>query len=369
MCKSPLHPFLARLPKCEHHMHLEGALTPALTFQFMARNKISIPEETLRHTPCLRSAEALQARIDATYSSLDDFLQLYTISQSTLIEQRDFEDLAWDFFTKAHSQGVKHVELFFDPQAHTCRGIAYATVVAGIDAARTRAEQEYGLSSLRIACFLRHLPVKPTKDEKADFSTTCAEATYTNEILPELQANTLAGIGIDSSESNFPPQLFADIYTHAAAAGHRRTAHAGEEVGPQGVRDALAFLQVHRIDHGRTLAEDEELLKEVAERQTLVTMCPLSNRCLKGVKHIEDLPVRKFLDAGVRFSVNSDDPAYFGGYILENYCAVQEAFDLSRDEWMRIAEHAIAGSWCEEARKAELRNMLAEVGHEFKHVS
>ena len=240
-----------------------------------------------------------------------------------------------------------------DPQAHTARGVSLETVLAGVGAARRRAEAELGLSSRLICCFLRHLPA-------AD-----AVATY-EAALPALRDGTLAGVGLDSSEVGFPPVLFAEVFARAARDGVRRTAHAGEELGPESVWSTLRELGVQRIDHGRSIARDEVLVREVAERGILVTMCPISNVCLRGVEKVTDMPVRKFLDAGVKFSINSDDPAYFGGYILENYCAVQESFGLNVREWESIAITAIEGSWCEEERKTELKGMLEEVVKDFR---
>lgn len=348
MCTDPLHPFLARLPKCEHHVHLEGCLTPTLLFALAAQNSIPLPTDT---HPALSSPESLLDRY-AAFSSLDDFLDYYYIGFRVLQRASDFEALAWDYLSRAAAAGVRHAEISIDPQAHTARGVSLATVLAGANAARSRASTELGLSTRLICCFLRHLPA------------TDALATY-ETALPALRDGTLAGIGLDSSEASFPPELFGEVFARARRDGVRRTAHAGEELGPESVRVALRELDVQRVDHGRSIARDEGLMREVAERALLVTMCPLSNVRLKGVARVGDLPVRAFLDARVRFSVNSDDPAYFGGYALENYCALQQAFGLSVGEWEWIARGAIEGSWCEEERKVELKGLLEEVVREF----
>ena len=257
---------------------------------------------------------------------------------------------------RAHADGVQHAEVFFDPQAHTLRGVAYETVVVGFVRACQRAEKELGMSTLLILCFLRHLPA------------TEAEATFT-QAKADLLNGTLAGVGLDSSEKGFPPGLFKTVYESAKEAGIRRTAHAGEEGDASSVRGALKDLDVMRIDHGIRLADDEALLKEVADRGLLVTMCPLSNVRLRCVQNVRELPVRIFLDKGVQFSINSDDPAYFGGYILDNYCAVQEAFGLKIGEWEGIARAAVQGSWCGEERKRVMLETLEKLMKRFSHLA
>lgn len=216
-------------------------------------------------------------------------------------------------------------------------------MVSGLVAGQRRAEEEFGLSSKLILCFLRHLSAE-------DAETTYGEAVS----LGHFSDGTVVGIGLDSSEVGFPPEIFREVYAAAKSAGMRRTAHAGEEGDASYISGALDICDVERIDHGIRLVEDEALLKRVAGNKTLVTVCPLSNVRLKCVKKVADLPIRRFLDEGVRFSINSDDPAYFGGYILDNYCAVQEAFGLSVAEWKSIADGAIQGSWCDEERKKVL---------------
>lgn len=344
MCRSSLHPFLAALPKCEHHMHLEGALSPSLLFKLAARNGVALPSAT--EDPAFASPTTLLDRY-TRFTSLDDFLQYYFIGMSALINAQDFEALAWDYFERAKADGVVHAEVFFDPQAHTGRGVEYAIVVEGFARACRRAENELGISTKLILCFLRHLPVKD------------AEETF-HQAEMDLKTNVLAGIGLDSSEKGFPPGRWRGIYEQAKQLGTRRTAHAGEEGPVEYIREALKDLNVERIDHGIRLADDRGLLREVADRRIMVTLCPLSNERLQCVSGVSELPIRKFLDEGVRFSINSDDPAYFGGYILSNYCAVQEAFHLTIREWEGIARVAVEGSWCDESRKEEILNQLKE---------
>ncbi|KAG8528889.1 uncharacterized protein KY384_006578 [Bacidia gigantensis] len=345
MCHSPLHSFLVALPKCEHHMHLEGALSPLLLFEIASRNKISLP--TPSEDASFASTASLLERY-ARFASLDDFLHYYFIGMTSLIHARDFEDLAWDYFLRAKEHGVLHAEVFFDPQAHTSRGIEFKTVVSGFEKACKRAENELGISTLLIPCLLRHLPVQD------------GESAY-HEALGDLRNGRLAGLGLSSSEKGYPPGLFKDIYKEAKEANIRRTAHAGEEGPVEYIREAIRVCDIQRIDHGFRLAEDEELMKEVAEKQMLVTLCPLSNLKLQCVSDVGQLPVRKFLDAGVQFSINCDDPAYFTSYIQDNYCAVQEAFDLSINEWSRIAKAAVRGSWCHEQRKQFLLDKVQTV--------
>lgn len=345
MCRSPTHAFLAALPKCEHHMHLEGSLTPSLLFTLAHQNKIALPSP--EEDPSFASPTALLARY-THFTSLDDFLKYYFIGMKVLIHAQDFETLAWDYFVRAKADGVVHAEVFFDPQAHTTRGVHYTTVRDGFKKACERAEKKLSISTKLILCFLRDMPVK------------AAEATF-EEARKDLESGVLSGVGLDSSEKKHPPGLFRGVYKLAKAAGGRLTAHAGEEASAEYIREALKELDVERIDHGIRLVDDLALMKELAERRVLLTVCPLSNYRLRAVKEIRDLPIQTFLDKGVRFSLNSDDPAYFGGYILDNYCAVQEAFSLTVKEWETIARAAIEGSWCNDARKGVLLKQLADV--------
>ncbi|KAL8852547.1 MAG: hypothetical protein Q9221_002543 [Calogaya cf. arnoldii] len=345
MCKSNLHPFLLALPKCEHHMHLEGSLSPNLLFILAQRNGIGLPSS--EDDPAFASPGALLERY-ARFTSLDDFLHYYFIGMSTLVTARDFEELAWEYFKRAYSDGVVHAEVFFDPQAHTARGVAYETVRDGLLAGCRRAESTFGMSTKLILCFLRHLPV--------------SEAVVTfGEARRDLVEGVLAGIGLDSSEKGFPPSAWQAIYKEAKDLKIKRTAHAGEEGPVAYIREAVKKLDIERIDHGIRLADDGDLMREVARRRMMVTLCPLSNVRLQCVKSVAELPIRKFLDAGVPFSINSDDPAYFGGFILDNYCAVQEGFSLTLQEWSTIATTSIEQSWCEDSRKSAMLSQMNEV--------
>jgi len=346
MCKSSsLHTFLHALPKCEHHLHLEGCLSPTLLFALSAKNNIPIPSD-----PSYASIATLTERYN-NFSNLNDFLAYYYRALDVVITVDDFEMLGWEYFTTAARDGVKHVEVFFDPQSHTSRGVKLETVVSGFDRACKRAEKELGITSKLIMCFLRHLPVQ---EARVTMDEAVAGGYFDGE------DRVISALGLDSSEVGFRPELFQEMYMEAEKRGIRRTAHAGEEGDPSYISGALDGLHAERIDHGIRLIEDAELMGRVVKEGIMLTVCPLSNVCLQVVQHVGQLPIRKFLEASVKFSLNSDDPAYFGGYILNNYCAVQDAFNLSMEEWKVIVENSIRGSWCEQTRKEELLAMLEE---------
>ncbi|EMC92252.1 hypothetical protein BAUCODRAFT_283624 [Baudoinia panamericana UAMH 10762] len=346
MCQTQFHTLLQALPKCEHHLHLEGALTPETLFALAVKNGIQLPSDD----PAFASPASLALRYQR-FTSLDDFLHYYYLGMSVLLQPSDFESLAWDYFLHASKDGVAHAELFFDPQAHLARGVPYETIVSGFTKARMRAEAELGISSLLVCCFLRHLP--PVE----------AVATFR---LPEVQhsftSGQVTGIGLDSSELEYPPELFTDLYASARDLGLKRTAHAGEEGPPSYVTTALEALRIERIDHGIRIAEDPSLLTRVADEGILLTVCPISNVFLRCVPSVADLPIQAFMRAGVRFSINSDDPAYFGNhFLLDNYCAVQTAFDLTANDWSVICKNSINGSWCSASRKEALLRGLKSV--------
>jgi adenosine deaminase len=342
MCKGPMHALLETLPKCEQHLHLEGTLEPSLLFSLAKENGISLP--SAESDPAFASIDSLLKRY-AAFTSLDDFLHYYFIGMSVLVKAADFEALAMEYFNHAKRDGVVHAEVFFDPQCHTARGVSYATVVQGFTKACHRAETELGITTELIMCFMRHLPC------------ASAEEVY-NEALPDLKNGRLSGIGLSASEKGNPPELFESVYAVAEKEGIRRTAHAGEEADVSYMRGALEHLHVQRVDHGIRLPDDPELLEEFVSRKMLITMCPISNLKLRCVQSIGDLPIRLYLDKGVKFSINSDDPAYFGAYILDNYCAVQEAFSLTKEDWEVIVESSIEGSWCSNSRKREMITAL-----------
>jgi len=357
MCHSPLHPFLAALPKCEHHIHIEGSLTPRTLFALAARNNITFPspDKGPNGDAAYTSVATLSKRYES-FTSLDDFLHYYYIGMSVLLTKADFADLALTYLRTAAADGVRHAEIFFDPQAHVVRGVSFSTVLEGLRDGCAVAERELGVSSLLICCFLRHLPVQETVD-----------AWEGKELQEAIREGKVSGLGLDSSEAPFPARLFESVWREAREKGVRCTMHAGEEGadGLSNIETALFDLGCARVDHGIQLARDPALMKRVAERGALLTVCPLSNVALRGVKSVSEVPIRTFLDNGVRFSINSDDPAYFGGFILENYCQVQEAHGLEKGDWVTICRNAIEGSWCGEGRKEELRVLLRECVERF----
>src|SRR6187402_1579347 len=256
MCNSKLHPFLEALPKCEHHVHLEGTLEPDLMFTLSKKNGIVLPQDD----PAFASPSSLLERYNH-FTSLDDFLHYYFIGMSVLVDERDFEDLAMAYFKHAKTDGVHHAEVFFDPEAHTSRTVSYKSVVSGFNAACKRAERELGITTELIMCVLRHLPVQSAKDT---FEIALASGNFRD--------GTLAGLGISSTELDKPPINWKSIFTDAKLAGIRSTAHAGEEGPPEFIAAALDILQVSRIDHGRRLAEDSALMKRVAKEGIMLTL-------------------------------------------------------------------------------------------------
>lgn len=339
MCKSPLHGFLTATPKVENHLHIEGTLEPSLLFTLAAKNHISLPQD-----PSWASPAALKARYEQ-FTCLDDFLHYLYTGATVLVTASDFEDLAWAYFLKAASMNIRHVEVSFDPQMHTVRGVSYDDIISGLAAAKQRAMTELSpaLSVEYIACIQRHLPLG---DSHALIDTILDRGHLVN--------GTLCGAGLVSSEKSFPPEQFTGLFDRVAPSGTNLTAHVGEEGGPEAVRAALQYLNVHRIDHGVAAALDAELLADLARRRVLLTLCPWSNVALKVVPSLAEAPVRAFLGAGVRFSLNSDDPAFNGAYLQDVYCRVQETFGLTLSEWEWIIRGGIEGSWLPAARKDEL---------------
>lgn len=334
-------------------MHLEGALTPQLIFQLAEKNKIQLP--SAESNPWYQSAETLAQRY-RQFTSLDDFLSFYFRGMDVLLTESDFADLAWSYFQRAHADGVHHAEVFFDPQVHEQRGVSYDIIVAGFVAGCKRAERELGMTTRLILCFVRHLSVDSAQK-------VYEQALYRNQFHPD--NDLVHGIGWSSTEVGPPKDMYREIYASAKSQGIPLTAHAGEEGDASYIRTALD-LGATRIDHGIHLVEDPALMEYVAREGIMLTVCPLSNVELRCVKSVAEVPIRKFLDAGVKFSLNSDDPAYFGGYILDNYLAVHDAFQLSVDEWRTIARNAVTGSWIDDMRKAELLDKIDQHVSEYR---
>ena len=314
-----MHDFIAALPKAELHLHIEGTLEPELLFAMARRNDIALPYD---------SVDALRRAYE--FTDLQSFLDIYYQGAAVLQTRQDFYDMTAAYFDKAASQNVHHAEIFFDPQTHTHRGIAMETVIAGIHDAQLDAERDLGLTSKLILCFLRHL------DEDDAMRTLEAALPY---------RHWLVAVGLDSSERGHPPRKFARVFARARDAGLLAVAHAGEEGPPEYIREALDLLHVRRIDHGVRCLEDPQLVDRLVREQIPLTVCPLSNVRLRVFDTMHDHPLRTMLARGLKVTINSDDPAYFGGYINENYLAVAEALDLTREELEQLAKNSFEASF------------------------
>jgi adenine deaminase len=329
---------IRRLPKCELHIHIEGSLEPELMFALARRNGIRLP---------YASVEALRQAYQ--FRHLQDFLDLYYQGMSVLVTEQDFYDLAWAYLQRAREDNVRHVEMFFDPQGHTARGIAFSTVVGGLHRAMVDGARELGVGASLIMCFLRHL------DE------TDAEQTLDRALAFK---DKIVGVGLDSSELGHPPSKFARVFRRARDEGFFLTAHAGEEGPAAYVWEALDVLGVARIDHGNHSLDDAALVGRLARERIALTVCPLSNLRLRVIDDLRRHPLRQMMDKGLLVTVNSDDPAYFGGYVNENYRAVSRALQLRRDEIAATVRNGIEASLMTTADKAdalaEVERVLAE---------
>ena len=318
--------YIAGLPKAELHMHIEGSLEPELMFALAERNGVAIPFD---------SVEAVRAAY--SFSNLQDFLDIYYQGANVLRTAADFKDLAVAYFDRIAADGVVHAEIFFDPQTHTDRGIAFATVMEGLLAAMDEAEAQAGITSKLILCFLRHL------DEEAAFATLAAAEPWLGRI---------AGVGLDSSEVGHPPEKFARVFAAAKAKGLKVVAHAGEEGPPDYIHQALDVLGIERLDHGNRALEDPRLVTRLARSGMTFTVCPLSNLKLCVVDDMARHPLPEMLRLGLRATVNSDDPAYFGGYVNDNYRAAAAGRGLGRDDLATLARNSFLGAFLPEAEKA-----------------
>jgi adenosine deaminase len=318
--------FIAGLPKAELHLHIEGSLEPELMFELARRNKVAIPFD---------SVEAVRAAYD--FSNLQDFLDIYYAGAAVLRTEQDFHDLALAYFRRAAADNVRHAEIFFDPQTHTDRGLPFAVAAEGLLAGMKTAEAELGVTSKLILCFLRHL------DEAAAIQTLDAAEPWLDRI---------AGVGLDSSEVGHPPSKFRHVFERAGHMGLKRVAHAGEEGPPAYVWEALDVLHIDRMDHGNRSMEDPRLVERLADERMTLTVCPLSNLKLCVVKDLKDHPVPEMLRRGLHVTLNSDDPAYFGGYVNDNYRQLAQAVGLTRDQLTLMARNSFEGSFLDEADKA-----------------
>ena len=326
------------IPKVELHLHLEGTLEPELAFALAQRNGVALPY-----------ASAVEMRAAYRFSDLRSFLDIYYASCSVLRSEQDFYDLTRAYLERAAADNVRHVEPFFDPQTHTARGVPYAAVAGGITRALADARTDLGITSCLIACMLR------------DASVECAMDPL-DEVLAS--AYRVDGIGLDSAEVDNPPSKFAAVFARARKAGLHAVAHAGEEGPPAYITEALDLLRVERIDHGVHCLEDLALAERLVRENVCLTVCPNSNVALRVFDRMEDHPLRRMLDAGLRVTVNADDPAYFGGYIGDNFTGPAEALDLSAEQLLRLAANAIEGSFADDARKSELRAELEQAATE-----
>jgi len=324
--------FIAGLPKAELHLHIEGSFEPELLFEIAGRNGVPLPYANVND---LRKAYA--------FSELQDFLDIYYQGMNALLKAEDFRALTAAYLEKVHRQNVRHVEILFDPQAHTDRGVAFETVLDGIHGALCDAEARHGITFRLIMCFLRHL------SEEDAFRTLDSALRHRDRIH---------GVGLDSSETGHPPSKFARVFAKAKAAGFAAVAHAGEEGPPAYVWEALDTLKVDRIDHGNRAMEDERLVQRLARDGMTLTVCPLSNLKLCVVDDMTRHPLKTMLERGLKPTVNSDDPAYFGGYINENYLAVAQALGLTRAHLRQLAVNSFEGSFLPAADKAR---RIAEV--------
>jgi adenosine deaminase len=314
-----LEKFIERLPKAELHIHIEGSLEPEQMFELARRNGLRLPFQSVD-----------DVRKAYQFADLQSFLQLYYQGVRALVNEEDFYDLTWAYLTKAHSQTVRHSEMFFDPQAHTGRGIAFEAVIGGIHRAMLDAKQRLGMSSKLVMCFLRDLSEEGAMD-------TLREA------LPF--KDRIVAVGLDSAEVGNPPEKFSRVFDRAREEGFLTVAHAGEEGPPQYIWQALDVLKVSRIDHGVRCIEDQKLTARLAADRIPLTVCPLSNVKLRVFESLEQHNLKLLLDHGLCVTINSDDPAYFGGYLTENFLAVQKALRLERNDIYRLARNSFQAAF------------------------
>ncbi|MFF9566386.1 adenosine deaminase [Streptomyces sp. NPDC014685] len=322
------------LPKAELHLHIEGTLEPELAFALAERNGVRLPY-----------ADTEELRTAYRFEDLQSFLDLYYALMAVLRTEEDFEQLADAYLARAAAQGVRHAEIFFDPQAHTARGVPVGTVVEGLGRALDRSEEKHGISTQLIMCFLR--------DESAESALETLE-----EAKPYL--HRISAVGLDSAEVGHPPAKFREVYEAAAALGLRRVAHAGEEGPPAYIREALDVLGVERIDHGLRCMEDPELVERLVADRVPLTLCPLSNVRLRAVDTLEEHPLRDMMAAGLLCTVNSDDPAYFGGYVGDTFHAVHEALGLDREQLRTLARNSFEAAFLDHDEERRAR-YLSEV--------
>lgn len=324
--------FIRGLPKAELHLHIEGSLEPEQMFAFGQRNKVAIP---------FKSVEEVRAAY--AFSNLQDFLDIYYQGANVLQTEEDFRDLALAYFARLHADGGRHAEIFFDPETHTGRGLPFSVAIDGLLAGMKEADTKFGITSKLIMSFLRHL------DESSSFKTLKSAEPYLDRIT---------GVGLDSSEKGHPPSKFARVFQAARERGLKICAHAGEEGPPDYVYEALDILKVDRIDHGNRALEDAALTQRLVSERMTLTVCPLSNLKLCVVMDLKQHPMKRMLQLGLHATCNSDDPAYFGGYIAENFIRTAEAVNLSREDVITLAKNSFTGAFLD---KASIDRHLADI--------
>jgi adenosine deaminase len=326
------HKWLNGLPKIELHLHIEGTLEPELLFKLAKRNSIQLPFNSVNEVK-----KAYQ------FSNLQDFLDIYYQGAEVLLHKQDFYDLTWAYLLMCKQQNVMHVEPFFDPQTHTVRGVPFETIVSGIAEALADGKAKLGITSRLIMCFLRHL------SEESAIETLKSSEQFTDVIY---------GVGLDSAEMGNPPEKFINVFRKAKGMGYKLVAHAGEEGPASYIWSSLDVLNVQRIDHGIRAIDDPDLMLRLIESQMPLTICPLSNVKLRVFDTMASHTILDMLDLGVCVTVNSDDPSYFGGYMTENFLALYDSLELSRDQAIRLINNSIDASFAEGSRKKELSNLL-----------
>ncbi|WP_416696227.1 adenosine deaminase [Candidatus Pseudothioglobus sp. Uisw_050_01] len=326
------HKWLNGLPKIELHLHIEGTLEPELLFKLAKRNSIQLPFNSVNEVK-----KAYQ------FSNLQDFLDIYYQGAEVLLHKQDFYDLTWAYLLMCKQQNVMHIEPFFDPQTHTVRGVPFETIVSGIAEALADGKGKLGITSRLIMCFLRHL------SEESAIETLKSSEQFTDVIY---------GVGLDSAEMGNPPEKFINVFTKAKGMGYKLVAHAGEEGPASYIWSSLDVLNVQRIDHGIRAIDDPDLMLRLIESQMPLTICPLSNVKLRVFDNMASHTILDMLDLGVCVTVNSDDPSYFGGYMTENFLALYDSLELSRDQAISLINNSIDASFAEDSRKKELSNLL-----------
>lgn len=330
MESSQLKTIIQGIPKAELHLHLEGSFEPELMFEIAKRNNITLPYDSI---------ESVKAAYK--FNNLQEFLDIYYAGAQVLLYEQDFFDLTWAYLTKVHSENVVHVEVFFDPQTHTERGVAFDIVINGIHRALEKAKTDLNISYKLIMSYLRHL------SEEAAFETLKASLPF---------KDIIDGIGLDSSEMGNPPSKFKEVFKASAKQGYKLVAHAGEEGPADYIWEALDILKVVRIDHGNRCLTDEALVKRLVDEKIALTLCPTSNVALKVIQKMNEHPVAKMLEKGIIATIHSDDPAYFGGYMNENYYQTAKALNLSLGQIQQLAINAFEASWMSTAEKVNRIN-------------